>query len=407
MSREIAPSHIDVLFLLYPTQGHVTPNLAVIAELVRRGRRVRAIVSDRYAAAIAGAGAEPIGFDPPLGDLPSLAGMTAEMWAEASKDVFLDVIKASAAIGKVVAADPPGVIAFDSALWAPARVISARAGVPAVQLVPTVVDREPFTPASVRVGPPDEQEERRRLASFGEALVSLFDEYGLPGSSAETFTARAGERTIVFIPREFQPGAGRYGDRYTFAGPCLPPADGTSTWLPPGDGRPVLLLSLGTTSNDRLSLFTDCVEAFADSPWHVVITLGGRFRPEDLGPLPSTVEAHEWVRHPEVLAHASAYVCQAGMGSVMEALAYAVPVVAVPSHPEAIANAERLTELRLGRWIPADGVSGRSVREAVDAVAGDPEIARRLAGMREHIHRSGGAGTAADVIERVMEETGE
>jgi MGT family glycosyltransferase len=394
----------DALFLLYPTHGHVTPNLAVLAELVRRGWRVRAVVSDRFAPAVADAGAEPVAFDPPLPELPSLAGMTAEMWAEASKDVFLGVIQASAAIAKMVAGDPPAVLAFDSALWAPARVVSAQTGIPAVQLVPTVIDREPFTPASVRIGEPDERAERERLRSFGAALVSLFDEHGLPGSSAEAFTARDTEHVIAFVPKKFQPRARNYGERYTFAGPCLPEATGTPSWTPPGDGRPVLLLSLGTTSNDRLPLFTECVESFAESPWHVVITLGGRFSTEDLGPLPSTVEAHEWIRHPEVLAHASAYVCQAGMGSVMESLAYAVPVVAVPSHPEAISNAERITELGLGRWIPAATVSGPAVREAVEEVSRDPRIAQRLAEMAEHIHRSGGARAAADVIERVREE---
>ncbi len=385
----------------------MTPNLAVIAELVRRGWRVRAVVGDRYATAISDVGAEPLGFDPPLGAVPSLAGMTEEIWAETSKDVFLDVIKASAAIGKIVSADPPAVIAFDSALWTPARVVSAQAGVPAVQLVPTVIDREPFTTGSFRMGEPDEQAERERLSMFTDVLIKLLDQHGLPGASEEAFTARPGERTIAFVPRDFQPGVERYDERYTFAGPCLPVTDGAPAWTPPGDGRPVLLFSLGTTSNDRLSLFVDCVQAFADSPWHMVITLGGRFRPEDLGPLPPNVEAHEWIRHPEVLAHASAYVCQAGMGSVMESLAYAVPVVAVPSHPEAISNGQRLTELGLGRWIPADDVTGRGVREAVEAVAHDPAIARSLAGMREHIQRSGGARVAADVIEQVLEETGE
>ncbi len=390
--------------MLYPAQGHVRPNLAVIAELVRRGWRVRAIVSDHYARAVTDAGAEPIGFDPPLGEIPSLAGMTEEKWAEDSMDIFLDVIKASAAIGKVVAADPPDVVAFDSALWAPARVSAAQSGVPAVQLVPTVIDREPFTPGSFRMGPPDEEAERERLASFGVGLVSLFDQFGIPGSSAETFAAQPNERVVAFVPREFQPGVERYGDDYTFVGPCMAPSDGAPAWTPPGDGRPVLLLSLGTTSNERLTVFTDCIRAFAESPWHVVITLGGRFPPEALGTLPSNVEAHEWVRHPEVLAHASAYVSQAGMGSLMESLIYAVPIVAVPSHPEAISNSERLTELGLGRWIPADEVSGRSVYEAVSAVADDPEIARRLAVMRKHIGESGGAKAAADVIERVREE---
>ncbi|OLR93783.1 macrolide family glycosyltransferase [Actinokineospora bangkokensis] len=404
MPRDTEQAGRDVLFLLYPTPGHVTPNLAVVAELAGRGHRVRVVVAERFAPAVVAAGGDPLPFDPPLAELPSLAGLTEDDWAEASKDVFLDVIKASRAIADLVAADRPDLLAFDSALWAPARLVTARAGIPAVQLVPTTIDREPFTPGSVRIGERDDAAEAQRLASFGAALVSLFAAHGLPGATTDAFAAHPDERVVAYVPRGFQPDADRFDDRYTFAGPCLPAQPGDGAWQPPAGAGRVLLLSLGTTSNDRLGLFTDCVRAFTDSDWHVVITLGGRFTPDDLGPLPPNVEAHSWVRHPQVLAHAAAFVCQAGMGSVMEALAHAVPVVAVPSHPEAIANGARLAELGLGTTLPAAEVTGAAVRRAVEAVADDPAAARRLGAMREHIHRSGGAPAAADVIERVANE---
>ncbi len=389
--------------MLYPTHGHVTPNLAVIAELVQRGWRVRVMVSDEFAGAVEGTGATPLGFDPPLAPLPSLVGMTAEKWAEASQDVFLGVIKATPAIERVMVEDRPDLVAFDSALWAPARVITAKLDLPSVQLSPTVVAHEPFTPEAVRIGEPDPEAELERLAGFAVALSSVFEENGLPGTSAALFAARPGERAIAYVPKEFQPDAARFGDRYTFAGPCLATGQDTTGWTPPAHRPPVLLLSLGTTSNDRLDVFTDCIDAFADSPWHVVITLGSRFDPADLHPLPANVEAHQWIRHLEVLRHASAYVSQAGMGSVMEALAFAVPIVAVPSHPEAIANSQRLTELGLGCWLPAEEVTGAAVREAVDAVAADPEMARRLDWMRDSIQQAGGSRAAADVLEKVVE----
>lgn len=393
----------DVLFMLYPTHGHVTPNLAVVAELIRRGWRVRVMVSDEFAGAIERTGATPIGFDPPLAPLPSLVGMTAEKWAVASQDVFLGVIKATPAIERVVAEDRPDLVAFDSALWAPARVVTAKLGVPAVQLTPTVIAHEPFTPEAVRDGEPDPEAEQERLAGFAVALSGVFDENGFPGTSAELFAARPGEQVIAYVPKEFQPDAARFDGRYTFAGPCLAASQDATSWQPPAHRPPVLLLSLGTTSNDRLDVFTDCIDAFADSPWHVVITLGSRFDPADLAPLPANVEAHQWIRHVEVLKYASGYVSQAGMGSVMEALAFAVPVVAVPSHPEAIANSRRLTELGLGCWLPAGQVTGAAVRKAVDTLAADATVASRLDWMRNSIRQAGGATTAADVLEKVVE----
>jgi len=390
------------LFLLYPAHGHVTPSLAVIAELTRRGRRVSAFVSDDFADAIDRVGATPLGFDPPISKPPSLAGMTAEEWGKHAHRIFLDVIRSTVSIEKTVAEERPGVVAFDSAMWAPGRVVTAKWDIPAIHLSPTCVVHEPFTPESMRIGEPDDEAERARLIEFGEGLAALFEDNGLPGTTPGHFPARAGEHTIVYVPREFQPEGDGFGTRYTFAGPCLRPSGSTPDWTPPAHDSPVLLLSLGTTSNDRLDLFRDCVDAFAESPWHVVITLGGRFDPSALGRLPSNVEAHGWIRHPDVLAHASAYVSQAGMGSIMEALAFGVPIVAVPSHPEAIANSRRLAELGLGRHIDADSVTGAAVRAAVEAVAGDGETADRLLWMRRSIERAGGARVAADVIDRTL-----
>lgn len=389
----------EALFVFPSPHGHVTPNLPVLAELVRRGWHVRAFAAEPSAAAITATGAEHLSYDPPLLPPPALVGMTNEKWSEEAPDHFLGVIKAAAGVVALAERDRPDVIAFDSSMWAPARVAAARAGAAAVQLLPILINTEPFTPESVREGEPDPEAERAGLASFAEILSSLFEEHGLVGATAEEFAASPGEQRIVYVPREFHPDGERYGEEYTFAGPGLPALPAEPTWTPPPGSPPLLLLSLGTTSNDRLDLFTGCIAAFADSPWHVVITLGGRIKPEELGPLPPNVEAHQWIPHAEVLSHATAYVSNAGVSSLMEALALAVPIVAVPSHVEAVTNSARLTELGLGRTLLPESANGATVREAVEAVAADPGVRAALAAMREAIERAGGPAVSADVFD--------
>lgn len=138
------------------------------------------------------------------------------------------------------------------------------------------------------------------------------------------------DRNLVFLPREFQLQADQFDDRHTLVGPCLPPAPpGPSEAAPPGDD-PLVLVSLGTTFNHQTEFFRRCAQAFAGTPWRVVITVGtGGTDPADLEPLPPNVRVVRWAPHAALLAEAAAFVCHAGMGSMMESLARGTPVVLV------------------------------------------------------------------------------
>uniref|UniRef100_UPI0038992F81 glycosyltransferase n=1 Tax=Micromonospora radicis TaxID=1894971 RepID=UPI0038992F81 len=66
-----------------------------------------------------------------------------------------------------------------------------------------------------------------------------------------------------------------------------------------------------------------------------------------------------------MLAHASAFVTHAGMGSCAEALWFGVPTVAIPRAVDQFGNADRLVEAGAGRLLPAEQVTpGRCVRRS-------------------------------------------
>src|SRR5690606_18410511 len=170
-------------------------------------------------------------------------------------------------------------------------------------------------------------------------------------------------------------------------------------WQPPESGAPVLLMTLGTTVNDRPDFFRECAAAFAELPWHTVMALGNRVSVEELGPLPPNVEAFSWVPLGAVLKHATVSLNQAGMGSVLGAFENGVPMVVVPHHSEQQLNARRLAELGLARVVPREEATPEALREAVVQVAGDETMRARVAEMREHVRAAGGARRAADAIE--------
>lgn len=113
------------------------------------------------------------------------------------------------------------------------------------------------------------------------------------------------------------------------------------------------------------------------------------------------MEAHRWLPHPVVLRHADVLVCHGGMGSVMEALYFATPVVAVPTQSFELAlTAGRLDELGLGRMINGDRLTAHTLAAAVGGIMADPESPERMARMRASIREAGGAVRAAGLLEQ-------
>jgi MGT family glycosyltransferase len=103
-----------------------------------------------------------------------------------------------------------------------------------------------------------------------------------------------------------------------------------------------------------------------------------------------------------VLRHARVFVTHAGMGSTMESLTFGVPMVALPQMAEQRANADRIAELNLGATLSPERLTPETLWNAVDRVTADPTIRERLTWMRGEIDAAGGAGAAADAIEKVL-----
>jgi MGT family glycosyltransferase len=131
----------------------------------------------------------------------------------------------------------------------------------------------------------------------------------------------------------------------------------------------------------------------------VVLAVGERIGMDELGPLPANVEVHRFVSQLDVLSHATAMVSHAGMGGIMEAMSYGVPVLAAPQTVEQEANAQRIEQLGLGARLPSRELDPSTLKTAIEVMVKDPAIADGVASMRRAITATGGATRAADIIE--------
>jgi MGT family glycosyltransferase len=393
-----------VAVFTFPAYAHIAPAVPMLTELVRRGHRVTCFVTERFADLVRAAGVDAVGYE---SRFPWATGPTGS----AVQNILAFFEEAHAPMPAALsrfAAGRPDLIAHDLAASDTGRLLARAWDVPVVQLCPTVASSPGFSMSQRQsrefTGPPPAPVDPRdpSIVEFLARRADLLAAGGLDEVSIDGFGAEHGDN-IVFHPKQFQIAPETFDDRFTFIGPCLADEPATGGWAPPDGGRRVLLLSLGSSHTpDQGAFLRSCVEALADSPWHVVVTLGHRVRLDELGPLPGNVEAHQWLRHPEVLRHAAAFITHAGMGSVMESLFFGVPMVLVPYHIDQRVIAAQVADLGLGRVMHRNETDATALRAAVDHVATSPDVAAAVEAMRRHVREAGGAARGADTVESLI-----
>ncbi len=379
------PAHIA--FMNIPGHGHVNPGLGLVSALVERGHRVTYAVPKSFAPQVVEAGAEHVGY---ASLLPT--GEKGDEWTDdmvEASNMFLDeAIQVVPQLDAAYEGDRPDLVVHDiGAQHAP--VLAEKWGVPSVSMSPTHL---PFEGVEEVFGI---DEEAPGMAEFRDRFRAFLDSYG----SALTYESMmTPSRSLATIPRSFQYYADRVQGDVTFVGPMLTERAFQGDWQPPQDRR-VLLVSLGSAYTNHPEFFRNCVRAFADSGWHVVLVVGKHVDPDEIEPVPSTVEVHRWVPQLRILTHADAFITHSGMGGTMEAMYCGVPQIGVGWVSEQFANAARVEELGLGKHVPLPEATPEALREALEYVSSDVDVQRRVAAMRGEILASGGIRTAVEVLE--------
>jgi UDP:flavonoid glycosyltransferase YjiC (YdhE family) len=143
-----------------------------------------------------------------------------------------------------------------------------------------------------------------------------------------------------------------------YVGPVLEPAGPDAGWKIEAeaepDGRPRVVVSLGTTPMDELPVLRRVLEALADQDVEVVALLGGHLDPADVGPVPANATVTGYVRHAAVLPGAALLVSHAGLGTVLAGLAHGLPLVCLPLGREQPDNAAAVERVGAGRALAPD-----------------------------------------------------
>ncbi|MDI5963743.1 macrolide family glycosyltransferase [Streptantibioticus silvisoli] len=391
MSQRTDVKALHFAVFVFPDFGHVNPVLQTARELMARGDRVTFVIDRRFAPLVEGTGARAVVYDSERGDfyraaVPSPDQLAADGYALLMETMDKVYPLAMAAFQE----DPPDVVLYDFESVIAARMTAYRLGAVSVQFFPSHAANDSF---SLRAQMWDA--ENPVMVKGAHAVVDFVRTNGVADADLGRFANEWDDRNLVFLPKLFQMQGDIFDDSYAFTGPTVTEYAGPA-WTPARDSERLALVSLGTESVARPGFLQDCADAFDSERWHVVMTTGRGVDPARLGPVPEHVEIHAWLPHPAVLPRADVLVCHGGMGSVMEALYYATPVVTLPQAHELAISARRLEELRVGRTVLPDRFTPDTLADAVDALTTDPDLAGRLAEVRTAVREAGGAAGAAD-----------
>lgn len=215
-----------------------------------------------------------------------------------------------------------------------------------------------------------------------------------------------GDLNIVFTSKYFQMDAEQFSDdTYTFVGPSLTEReDNESTFLPSTAHHPILFMSMGTVLNNQPDLYQKVIEAFADFPGTVIMSIGKQIDVSSLGAVPEHFIVKDYVPQLEVLRHTDVFITHCGMNSTNEALYHQVPLVMLPAGNDQPIIAQRVEELGAGIRLNIDTVSPKELRQAVNEVIENPTYQQHAAKISESFQNSGGYKRAVDTIQQFMED---
>lgn len=383
-----------IVFFCIPAHGHTNPTLGVVDELVHRGHEVWYYSYTPFREKIESLGAKFIACD----DYDTEQKLEPKDAVRVGKDLAFStqiLVDTTLALDDMVIKNmqelkPDCIIADSMAVWG--KAVALKLDIPFVSSTTTFA----FNRYSAKImkqsigqlfgmifSMPKINKNIKRLQDKGYPVKSVLDII-----QNDNMT-----NTIVYTSPEFQPCSETFSDKYTFVGPSIRPVtkeiDKTKNKL--------IYISMGTVVNDSFEFYKNCISAFADTEYQVIMSVGDLIQIESFGDIPQNISVKNFVDQIAVLNKADVFLSHCGMNSVNESLYYEVPLVMYPQTPEQAGVAARVEQLGAGIYLKK--ISTNIIRDTVEQVINTPSYHENAAAVSRGFKKCPGAKGAADKIE--------
>ena len=382
-----------IVFFCIPAHGHTNPTLGVVRELIQRGHQVRYYSYESFREKIEATGASFI----PCDAYDTQQHLKPEDGARVGKDIAFStkiLVDTTLALDEMVCRDmqelqPDCIVADSMAVWG--KAVALKLDIPFVSSTTTFA----FNQYSAKVMKQSISEMFKMIFAMPKVNKDLkrLQDKGYPIKNILSILQNDNDtNTIVYTSREFQPCADTFSEKYAFVGPSIRPAAEEIVT----SGKKLVYISLGTVNNNILSFYRHCMEAFRDSEYDIIMSVGDLTDQSKLGEIPSNFRIASFVDQIAVLQKADVFITHCGMNSVSEALYYKVPLVLFPQTSEQGGVARRTEQLGAGIYLK--NTHADQIKEAVDTILSDKKYQQAAAQISRSFQESGGAKAAADAI---------
>ena len=382
-----------IVFFCIPAYGHTNPTIEVVRELVNRGHEVRYYSYELFRKVIESTGAKFIGCDRFDAEL----NLSKEDAAKIGKDIVLStkvLVDTTLSLDDIVCKEmeefePDCIIADSMAVWG--KAVAMKLGIPFVSSTTTFafnkesakVMKQSFKDLiKMLISMPKIQKDIKRLQEKKYPIHNILD---IIQNDNDT-------NTIVYTSTEFQPCAETFSEKYAFVGPVIRKSE---TIYEKGEHK-LVYISLGTVNTALLLFYKNCMKAFADSEYDVLMSVGKETDMSMLGDIPQNITVKPFVDQIAVLKAADVFITHCGMNSASEGLYFGVPLVMFPQTAEQGGVANRVALLGAGEFLKKN--SAEEIRSTVERVVKKLSYKKCAEAISEGFVKSGGAKTAADAI---------
>ncbi len=345
---------MKIIVFNIPTAGHIDPSLPLVAELVKRGASAIYYLTPEYRTAVEQTGST----------FRETPGLAEDYFAEVSQrfnpfrlvtQLLTTTHELLPQFKAMLEEEQPDIVIYDS--MCPWGHLAARlAGIPAIASM-SLLDLPPsYVMKSGEFGTVLKVLGRALpwMGQYRQIKRQLQQTYSLTIPGIYTILNWPGDLNIIYTADKIHPGAAalqeRLDEQYIFVGPPMD-QDTSDVPFPFAElkpDRPLIYISLGTVFSNNPTFFRQCIEAFKNQDYQVVMSLGRRLSVEALGKIPENFIVRSYVPQLAVLQRSDLYITHSGVNSTHQALYFGVPLLLVPQQLEQAAVAVRLAELGAG-----------------------------------------------------------
>jgi zeaxanthin glucosyltransferase len=210
---------------------------------------------------------------------------------------------------------------------------------------------------------------------------------------------------ITQTPKEFDFEGGAWPEAFHYAGPFHDDEGRESVPFPWEEltGEPLIFASMGTLVNGLEHVFRAILEVVGQIPRvQLVLSMGHNLRLDHVGRIPSNAIVIPTAPQLKLLSRAKLCITHAGINTVLESLAFGVPMVAIPVGFDQPGIAARVKYHGVGETVPVGSLTIENLSEAVTVVLENPSYRDKAQYFKEVIAKKRGLDIAADIIEQVF-----